>query len=118
SIDTWQEAEDAKNVARLVQAAATYGNRLTEERDLSAQPLLEGKREDAAVLKARAATDTAAKSFDVAARDLPHTAALDRRMADFRSVEPKLGPLRQAAYTKKLTGVQTEEGYLQIQHPL
>ncbi|MEU6445066.1 nitrate- and nitrite sensing domain-containing protein [Streptomyces sp. NPDC047046] len=118
SIDTWQEAEDAKNVARLVQAAATYGNRLTEERDISAQPLLEGKREDPAVLKARAATDTAAKRFDAAARNLPHTAALDRRMADFRSVEPKLGPLRQAAYTEKLTGVQTEEGYLQIQHPL
>ncbi|MGE9693909.1 nitrate- and nitrite sensing domain-containing protein [Streptomyces sp. NRRL F-5630] len=118
SIDTWHEAEDAKNVARLVQAAATYGNRLSEERDISAEPLLRGKREDPAVVKARAATDTAARRFDAAAEDLPRTAALDRRMADFRSVEPELDSLRQAAYTKKLSGVRTEEGYLRIQHPL
>ncbi|MFE9253525.1 nitrate- and nitrite sensing domain-containing protein [Streptomyces sp. NPDC007088] len=118
SIDTWQEAEDAKRVARLVQAAAVYGNLLSEERDVSVQPLLKGDRENAAVAKARAATDSAAARFRAAAGDVPHTGHLNRRLADFREVEPRLGPLRKAAFTGKLPGVRTEEGYLQIQHPL
>ncbi|WP_433340491.1 nitrate- and nitrite sensing domain-containing protein [Streptomyces sp. CA-253872] len=118
SIDTWREAEDAEHTARLVQAAMTYGNRLIEERDISAEPLLKGEGANAAVAKARSATDTAAREFSAAAANMPHTEGLDRRMADFRKVEPRLDALRKAAYTKKLDGVRTEEGYTEVQHPL
>ncbi|MFJ2827174.1 nitrate- and nitrite sensing domain-containing protein [Streptomyces sp. NPDC087263] len=119
SIDTWQEAENAEKTARLVQAALTYGDKLYVERDVSAVPLLTGKGEkDATVVKARAATDAAADAFDEAAQNMPQTAGLQRRLEIFRKVEPGLATLRKAAYTSALTGVQTEEGYTQIQHPL
>jgi signal transduction histidine kinase len=119
SIDTWQEAENAEKTARLVQAALTYGDRLYVERDVSAAPLLTGKGEkDATVVKARADTDAAADAFDEAAQNMPQTAGLQRRLEIFRKVEPGLATLRKAAYTSALTGVQTEEGYTQIQHPL
>ncbi|MEV1063830.1 nitrate- and nitrite sensing domain-containing protein [Streptomyces sp. NPDC050263] len=118
SIDTWQEAEDAENTARLVRAALSYGDALYKERDVSAAPLLAGKRTDATVAAARKATDTAADAFDVAAQDMPAKAGLERRLQLFRTAETKLTTLRAAAYTAKLTGVQTEEGYTQVAHPL
>ncbi|MEU4168301.1 nitrate- and nitrite sensing domain-containing protein [Streptomyces sp. NPDC026665] len=119
SIDTWQEAQDAEKTALLVQAALNYGDKLFEERDLSAAPLLSGKGvKDATVVKVRRETDLAADAFDEAAQNMPKTPGLERRLAVFRSVEPGLEKLRGAAYTTALPGVKTEEGYLQIQHPL
>ncbi|WP_055695616.1 nitrate- and nitrite sensing domain-containing protein [Streptomyces prasinopilosus] len=119
SIDTWQEAEDAENTARLVRASLTYANALYLERDLTAAPLLQGKgQDDPAVVKARAATDKAADDFDVAAQSMPAKGGLERRMELLREAEPKLTSLRQAAYTSKLKGVETEEGYVQIANPL
>ncbi|MFD4629779.1 nitrate- and nitrite sensing domain-containing protein [Streptomyces sp. NPDC058284] len=118
SIDTWSEAQDAENTARLVRASLDYGNRLIEERDITAAPLLSGKRNDPAVVKARKATDQAAADFKAAAENMPDKEGLNRRLEGFRKVEPKLVPLRQAAYTTRLPGVQTEEGYVAIQHPL
>ncbi|MFS8201978.1 nitrate- and nitrite sensing domain-containing protein [Streptomyces sp. CWNU-52B] len=119
SIDTWQEAEDAENTARLVRAALTYGDKLYAERDITAAPLLQGDGEkDATVVKARGETDAAAVAFNEAAKTMPPKAGLERRLGIFRKQEPKLDTLRAAAYTSKLTGVQTEEGYVEIQHPL
>ncbi|MGW3911209.1 nitrate- and nitrite sensing domain-containing protein [Streptomyces sp. NPDC005070] len=119
SIDTWQEAQDAEKTARLVQAALNYGDKLFVERDLSAVPLLSGKgAKDATVVKVRRDTDLAADAFDEAAQNMPQTPGLERRLTVFRNVEPGLEKLRTVAYTTKLPGVQTEEGYLQIQHPL
>lgn len=119
SIDTWQEAEDAENTARLVRASLNYANALYLERDLTAAPLLQGKGEDdPTVAKARAATDQAADDFDVAAQSMPAKEGLKRRLDLLRKAEPKLTPLRQAAYTSKLKGVETEEGYVQIANPL
>lgn len=118
SIDTWSEAQDAENTARLVRASLDYGNRLIEERDISAVPLLNGKRNDPAVLKARKATDKAAAVFKNATEEMPDKEGLNRRLDAFHKVEPKLAPLRQAAYTTKLSGAKTEEGYVAIQHPL
>ncbi|MEW1922489.1 nitrate- and nitrite sensing domain-containing protein [Streptomyces sp. NPDC088360] len=118
SIDTWSEAQDAESTARLVQASLNYGNRLIEERDLSAAPLLRGKKNDPVVVKARKATDKAADEFDAAAEDMPQKEGLKRRLDGFHKVEPGLQSLRQAAYTSKLSGAQTEEGYVAIQHPL
>ncbi|MFK4069264.1 nitrate- and nitrite sensing domain-containing protein [Streptomyces sp. NPDC029674] len=118
SIDTWSEAQDAESTARLVRASLNYGNRLIEERDLTAAPLLKGKRNDPVVVKARKATDQAAAEFKSAARSMPDKEGLNRRLDAFQKVEPKLAPLRQAAYTTKLPGVKTEEGYVAIQHPL
>ncbi|WP_406725341.1 nitrate- and nitrite sensing domain-containing protein [Streptomyces sp. GD-15H] len=119
SIDTWQEAQDAENTARLVRASLTYANALYLERDLTAAPLLQGKGEDdPAVVKARAATDEAADAFDEAAQNMPAKPGLERRLELLREVEPKLTPLREAAYTSKLKGVETEEGYLEVAHPL
>ncbi|WP_320779307.1 nitrate- and nitrite sensing domain-containing protein [Streptomyces sp. CRN 30] len=118
SIDTWQDAEDAESTARLVQASLTYANALYNERDVSAAPLLQGKKNDEAVIKARGVTDEAAKLFDVAAQGMPAKAGLERRLKQFRDVEPQLQALRTTAYTSKLKGVETEEGYVGVAHPL
>ncbi|QOV43249.1 sensor histidine kinase [Streptomyces chromofuscus] len=117
SIDTWQEAEDAESTARLVQASLTYADALYIERDVSTVPLLLGS-DQATVTQARKKTDEAADAFDQAAQDMPQKAGLERRLTLFREAEPKLQQLRQAAYTSRLTGVQTEEGYVEIAHPL
>ncbi|WP_169731440.1 sensor histidine kinase [Streptomyces glaucescens] len=119
SIDTWQEAEDAENTARLVRASLTYADALYNERDTTASPLLQGKGpDDKAVLDARKKTDEAADAFDEAAQSMPGKAGLERRLELFRKVEPQLEALRQAAYTSRLKGVETEEGYVQVAHPL
>ncbi|MFF7156466.1 nitrate- and nitrite sensing domain-containing protein [Streptomyces sp. NPDC008139] len=118
SVDTWNQADDAVRTANLVRAATTYSHALINERDVTAVPLLAGKRDDAAVSTARAATDEAAREFDAAAAKMPNEAGLKRRMANFRTVEPQLATLRKVAYTRQLSGVQTEEFYVKIQHPL
>ena len=76
AIDTWDEARDAEATARLVRASLDYGNRLIEERDVSAAPLLKGKKNSPAVVKARKATDAAATAFNDAAKDMPHKPVL------------------------------------------
>jgi signal transduction histidine kinase len=119
SIETWQDARDAENTARLVRASLTYANALYNERDISAAPLLQGKgRNDPSVVKVRQETDKAAAEFDQAVKNMPHKPGLERRLKVFRAAEPQLRSLRAAAYTSKLTGVQTEEGYVQVGHPL
>ncbi|MGY5124677.1 nitrate- and nitrite sensing domain-containing protein [Streptomyces nigrescens] len=118
SFATWQEAQDAENTAKLVRASLTYSNALIDERDRTAAPLLKGKKDDPAVLEARDATDAAAAKFHQAAKAMPDKPGLKRRLAAFEKSEPKLQQLRQAAYTSKLRGVQTEEGYVEVQHPL
>ncbi len=117
SIDTWQDARDAENTARLVRAALTYGDALYNERDVSAAPLLLSK-DKATVTQARAETDKAADAFDAAAKNMPKKPGLERRLKLFREAEPKLATLRTLAYTSKLTGVKTEEGYVEVAHPL
>ncbi|WP_234536283.1 sensor histidine kinase [Streptomyces shenzhenensis] len=117
SIDTWQDARDAENTARLVRAALTYGDALYNERDVSAAPLLLNK-DKATVTQARAETDKAADAFDAAAKNMPKKPGLERRLKLFREAEPKLAALRTLAYTNKLTGVKTEEGYVEVAHPL
>ncbi|MFF3377698.1 nitrate- and nitrite sensing domain-containing protein [Streptomyces sp. NPDC002680] len=119
SIDTWQEAEDAESTARVVQAALNYGDALFQERDITAAPLLQGKgQDDATVVKARAATDKAADAFDAAVQNMPDKPSVERRLKLFREVEPQLETVRAAAYTSKLTGVQSEESYTAITHTL
>ncbi|MFF5980104.1 nitrate- and nitrite sensing domain-containing protein [Streptomyces olindensis] len=119
SIDTWQEAEDAENTARLVRAALAYGNELLVERDVTAAPLLQGKGvKDPTVVEARANTDKAADAFDEAVKSMPDRPNLQRRLERFREAEPKLTQLRAAAYTPQLKGVQTEEGYVEVEHRL
>ncbi|PAZ12385.1 ATPase [Streptomyces sp. SA15] len=122
SIDTWQEAEDAENTARLVRASLNYADALYNERDITAAPLLKGSAQTAGdkktVSDARAGTDKAADEFDEAAQSMPPKAGLERRLRLFREAEPKLAPLREAAYTSNLSGVQTEEGYVEVAHPL
>ncbi|KFG73510.1 nitrate- and nitrite sensing domain-containing protein [Streptomyces mutabilis] len=119
SIDTWQDAEDAESTARLVQASLNYAHALYNERDTTAAPLLQGKgQKDSTVAKARQATDQAADVFDEAAQGMPSKPGLERRLKVFREQEPKLQSLRVAAYTSKLKGVETEEGYTGVAHPL
>ncbi|MFF5370802.1 nitrate- and nitrite sensing domain-containing protein [Streptomyces sp. NPDC013187] len=119
SIDTWQEAEDAENTARLVRASLLYANALYNERDITAAPLLQGKgQDDNTVVDARKLTDKAADEFDAAAQNMPAKPGLERRLDLFRKAEPKLATLRQVAYTTKLQGVRTEEGYVEVAHPL
>ncbi|WP_306188286.1 nitrate- and nitrite sensing domain-containing protein [Streptomyces sp. MK5] len=119
SIDTWQDAQDAEKTAHLVRASLTYADALYNERDISAAPLLQGKGPgNSTVAQARQLTDQAAQGFDQAAKDMPHKAGLERRLKLFRETEPELQTLRAAAYSSKLTGVQTEEGYVKIAHPL
>ncbi|MGW8380783.1 nitrate- and nitrite sensing domain-containing protein [Streptomyces sp. ODS28] len=118
AVSTWNEAEDAQATAELVEAAATYGNALIDERDRTAEPLLTGQRGDSEVDKARAATDQAKQQFDKAAQNMPDKPGLKRRLHAFRQEEPKLEKLRQAAFTRKLGGTKTEELYVTVQHPL
>ncbi|ATW50777.1 sensor histidine kinase [Streptomyces peucetius] len=122
SIDTWSEAKDAEKTALIVRAASEYGQALLNERDLTAQPLLLATSEDArqvtVVTEAYDTTDAAKVKFDEAVADMPDGQGLDRRLQLFRQEEPKLADLRKAAYTKALDPVQTEEGYVKIQHVL
>ncbi|MBT2487538.1 nitrate- and nitrite sensing domain-containing protein [Streptomyces sp. ISL-96] len=118
SVDTWQEAQDAEKTAVLIRAASEYGQALLNERDLTAAPLLQGKRTSSEVTQAYALTDEAAKKFKEATKDLPEGQGLERRLGLFADEEPKLGALRKAAYTQALDPVKTEEGYVQIQHSL
>ncbi|WP_374284059.1 nitrate- and nitrite sensing domain-containing protein [Streptomyces sp. UNOB3_S3] len=117
-VDTWSEAADAANTARLVRAAATYAHAVIDERDISAKPLLEGQTDDANVKKARATTDTARAEFDAAVKKMPDTPSLKRRLKAVRDAEPTLPKLRSAAYTPALEGAKTEDGYGAIQRPL
>ncbi|MGC9536444.1 sensor histidine kinase [Streptomyces sp. UG1] len=119
SIDTWQEAEDAENTARLVRASLNYADALYNERDVTAAPLLQGKgQDDGTVTAARRATDKAADEFDQVAQNMPQKPGLERRLNLFRKAEPKLADLRAEAYGSKLSGVKTEEGYVDVAHPL
>ncbi|MGW6508670.1 nitrate- and nitrite sensing domain-containing protein [Streptomyces niveus] len=128
SIDTWQEAQDAERTALVVRAASEYGQALLNERDLTAQPLLTNKRDDKAVVDARAATDAAKATFDRAVESMPREEGLERRLRLFRAEEPKLETIRKTAYTAGVetpdkTGrnggpVATEEGYVLVQHSL
>ncbi|MEV6293615.1 nitrate- and nitrite sensing domain-containing protein [Streptomyces sp. NPDC051896] len=122
SIDTWQQARDAENTARLVRASLTYANALENERDVTAAPLLKGKLatpEDKATIRAaRSETDQAADAFDQAAQNMPNESGLNRRLKLFRQVERYLQTLRAGAYTSTFKGVDTEEGYVKVAHPL
>ncbi len=121
SIDTWQQARDAENTARLVRAALSYADALENERDVTAAPLLLKKNTGsgkATVDQARKATDQAAATFHEATKSAPDESGLQRRLKLFGEAEPKLAQLRQTAYTSKMTGVQTEEGYVAVAHPL
>ncbi|MFE9612500.1 nitrate- and nitrite sensing domain-containing protein [Streptomyces sp. NPDC006012] len=117
SIATWQQARDAESTARLVRTALTYADALYVERDVAVAPLLLNT-DKAPVEDARKKTDQAAAAFDRAARTMPQKAGLERRLKLFRKEEPKLQDLRKAAFTTRLTGVRTEEGYVGIAHPL
>ncbi|MEU8431723.1 nitrate- and nitrite sensing domain-containing protein [Streptomyces sp. NPDC029216] len=128
SIDTWNEAKDAEKTVRIVQAAAEYGQALLNERDISAEPLLKGDRNNDAVTKAYAATDAAKAKFAAAVKGMPKKQGLERRLELFRQEEPKLEQVRKTAYAvpespkKNLPAsagpVPTEEGYVLVQHYL
>ncbi|WP_431782995.1 sensor histidine kinase [Streptomyces chumphonensis] len=118
SVATLSEAQDAEATAELVRAAASYGHALLDERDRTAAPLLKGDEDAPEVLEAREATDAAKDAFDEAAENAPQTPSLERRLNAVRDVESRLGPLREAAYSDELGGVETELGYVEVQHPL
>ncbi|UUU30669.1 nitrate- and nitrite sensing domain-containing protein [Streptomyces sp. CA-210063] len=118
SIDTWQEARDAEKVAQIVAAAAVYAEALLNERDLSAQPLLDGERNSDVVKDARAFTDEKADIFHSEVVGMPSGQGLERRLRLVEEAEPKLEDLRQAAFTRAADPVQTEEGYVAVEHLL
>jgi len=118
SLDTLREAEEAERTAELVRAAAAYAHALIDERDRTAAPLLQGNTDDPVIEEVRGVTDAAREEFHRRVDQMPDHQGLKRRLAAFTRVEPKLSELRQAAYTERLGGVETEEGYVQLQHPL
>ncbi|MFC3575380.1 nitrate- and nitrite sensing domain-containing protein [Streptomyces yaanensis] len=118
SINTWQEARDAEKVAKIVSAASDYAEALLNERDVSAQPLLNGDRNDSAVKQARAVTDQKADAFHKEVVGMPAEQGLARRLDLVVKAEPQLEKIRQAAYTKAMDPVQTEEGYVTVEHLL
>ncbi|MGK3938331.1 nitrate- and nitrite sensing domain-containing protein [Streptomyces caeruleatus] len=118
SVDTWQDADDAVRVAELVQAANKYASDAINERDVSVIPLVKGDRTSSTVSKARAVTDADAKTFDEAVGRMPQTPGLLRRVELVRIGEKQLATVRANAFTARLTGVQTEESYHAVQHPL
>ncbi|GGS40425.1 ATPase [Streptomyces nojiriensis] len=129
SIDTWNEAKDAEKIATVVQAASGYSQALLNERDLTAEPLLNGQTKDPKVLKAYADTTAAKERFDKAVKDMPKNLGLERRLDLFRAEEPKLDAVREKAYVAALESpkkdlprtagpIPTEEGYVLVQHYL
>ncbi|MFE3031777.1 nitrate- and nitrite sensing domain-containing protein [Streptomyces canus] len=118
SVDTWQDADDAVRVAELVQAANKYASDAIDERDVSVIPLVKGDRTSSVVAKARAVTDADARTFDAAVARMPQAAGLLRRVELVRIGEKQLASVRANAFTSRLTGVQTEESYHAVQHPL
>jgi signal transduction histidine kinase len=118
SVETWQEARDAEQIAELVRAAQTYAHALIDERDRTAAPLLSGDTDSRVVAKARATTDAAKREFDERVTTVPDRPSLQRRLNAFQDVEGELDALRRAAYTSVLPAVKTEEGYVRVQHPL
>ncbi|MER5516910.1 nitrate- and nitrite sensing domain-containing protein [Streptomyces sp. NPDC002763] len=118
SVDTLRDADDAVRVAELVQAANAYASDAINERDVSVTPLLEGERNAPAVVAARKTTDADAEAFDRAVARAPRTAGLTRRIELVRAGEKQLPVVRANAFTGRLTGVQTEESYHAVQHPL
>ncbi|MFE3642085.1 nitrate- and nitrite sensing domain-containing protein [Streptomyces sp. NPDC059169] len=109
SIDTWNEAQDAEKTALIVRAASEYGQALLNERDLTAKPLLEGKKDDKVVAGARAVTDAAKKKFDEAVKDMPAKQGVERRLKLFRRAEPALEQLRTRAYTESFETAEKSE---------
>ncbi|WP_327318080.1 sensor histidine kinase [Streptomyces sp. NBC_01235] len=118
SIDTWQEAQDAEKVAKIVAAAGDYAEALLNERDVTAQPLLQGKTADASVKKVRSVTDAAASAFHDEVAGMPDKDGLKRRLKLVEEAEPTLTKIRAAAYTKTMDPVKTEEGYVAVEHLL
>ncbi|MFD3454269.1 nitrate- and nitrite sensing domain-containing protein [Streptomyces sp. NPDC058691] len=118
AVQTWQDADDAVRTARAVRAATDYANAVLNERDVSVVPLLQGDKDNKTVVQARAATDTAAAAFDATVRELPADERLERRVENIRAGEKVLAKLRETAFTPQLPGVQTEEAYVEVQHPL
>ncbi|MER6290209.1 sensor histidine kinase [Streptomyces sviceus] len=118
TVDTWQRAKDAVRVAELVQAANKYASDAIDERDVSVIPLVKGDRGSSAVAKARHLTDADAKEFDAAVARTPRTDRLQRRIELVRAGERRLSSVRAGAFTSRLSGVQTEESYHAVQHPL
>ncbi|MDT0441142.1 nitrate- and nitrite sensing domain-containing protein [Streptomyces sp. DSM 41886] len=116
--DTWQEADDAERTAELVRASTAYAHALIDERDVSAAALLRGNRDDPAVAEVRARTDEARAEFRARVEEAPQTDNLERRLDAIAEAEPHLDALREQAYTEELPGVETEEGYVDVQHPL
>ncbi|MFM9596003.1 nitrate- and nitrite sensing domain-containing protein [Streptomyces scabiei] len=118
SIDTWQEARDAEKVAKIVSAAGVYAEALLNERDISAQPLLDGDRDSEVVKDARAFTDEKADAFHAEVVGMPSGQGLERRLRLVEEAEPALQKLRQTAFTRAADPVQTEEGYVTVEHLL
>ncbi|WP_407699352.1 sensor histidine kinase, partial [Streptomyces alkaliphilus] len=116
--NTWQDAQHAESVAELTRAANDYAHALLVERDTTARPLLEGNSDDPVIAEVRRATDEARAEFDRRVAEMPDDESLLRRLARIREAEPKLTALRQNAYGDAMEGVQTEEGYVEIQNPL
>ena len=118
SLDTWQDADDAVRVAELVRAASQYASDAINERDVSVVPLLLGERDSSIVVEARKVTDADARAFTEAVRRMPQEPRLVRRVALVRAGERQLPQVRAAAFTARTSGVQTEESYYAVQHPL
>ncbi|GAA0433300.1 sensor histidine kinase [Streptomyces luteireticuli] len=116
SVDTWTEAEDAADTARVVRSAADYAQAILEERDASVVPLLNDRPDDENVKKAREATDSTKAEFDKAVKSMPDTESLQRRLKAVRDAEPKLPEIRKNAY--KSEAARTEDAYGSIQRPL
>ncbi|KAB8156717.1 HAMP domain-containing protein [Streptomyces sp. 3MP-14] len=118
SQSTWREAQDAERIAELVRASTAYAHALIDERDVTAEPLLEGNRDASIVGEAHRVTNAARDEFYARWEDAPHTESLRHRMEGVTEAEPQLEALRQRAYTEQLPAVETEEGYVAVQHPL
>ncbi|MFF1482269.1 nitrate- and nitrite sensing domain-containing protein [Streptomyces sp. NPDC058301] len=121
SISTWRDARDAEKTAQIVRAASEYGQALLNERDLTAQPLLQNKRDADVINKAYATSDAARAKFDAEVQGMPDTASLKRRLAKVREAEKNLDALRKTAFAKGVEAknpVLTEEGYTAIPHYL
>ena len=123
SIDTWNEAQDAEKTALIVRAASEYGQALLNERDLTAAPLLQRRTDERPGRHqgVRAPPTTPRRSSTQAVQDMPEKQGLERRLSLFRGGGAQLAELRKDRVHRGIElspAVQTEEGYVKVQHSL
>ena len=118
SVQEAAAAGDAERVAKLARSATTLAAMLEDERDVSAQPLAQGKANDKAVRDARSRTDQALKQFRADSTGFDDNQRVQGRISSAETDLASLGSLRANAYKPYLLPSATPWAYSEMVRPL